>query len=110
VRRSNAVPLGRAYLTIAALAATSGLTAACGSDDEEGNVYCADEDGVVVDETYCDDDDGTAGRYFLWVGTRFAYNDSAARSKYGLPSTGQVTNGTAVAGGFGSGRSGSGGG
>lgn len=112
------MPLGRSYLALAALATSAGL-AACGDDPEE-QVYCADAEGVIVDDEYCDDDDGRGG-YFLWAGrygrglkpghklsggTRFAYNDSAARAKYGLPTTGKVSNGTTVAGGFGSGSKG----
>lgn len=110
------MPLGRSYLALAALTATAGL-AACGDDPEE-QVYCADAEGVIVDDDYCDDDDGGfGGAYFLWAGafgrglkpgyklsggTRFAYNDAAARARYGLPTTGKVGNGTAVPGGFGS--------
>lgn len=125
MRRSRAVPLGRTYLALAALAATSGV-AACGSD-EENNVYCADETGVIVDDYYCDEDyddddgDGIKRKHFLWIGAfgaglkpghklsggqKIAFNDAAARSKYGLPSSGRVTNGKAVTGGFGSGKSG----
>jgi hypothetical protein len=117
MRRSTAVPLGRSYLALAALATTAGLTA-CGGDPEE-QVYCADESGVIVDDDYCDDDgDGRGGHYFLWAGpygrglkpghrlsggTKFAYNDTAARARYGLPGSGKVSNGSVVAGGFGSG-------
>jgi hypothetical protein len=122
MRRSTAVPLGRSYLTLAALATTAGLTAACQSDPEQ-QVYCADTNGVVVDDDLCDDSDG---RYFLWAGafgaglrpghrlsggTKFAYGDATARERYGLPTAGKVENGTVVSGGFGSGDGrGSGGG
>ncbi len=111
MRRSSAVPLSRAYLGLAALAATAGLSAACG--DREQNVYCADSNGVVVDDHQCDDRNGP---YYLHVGPygrglrpgarlsggqRISYTDSAARSRYGLSSSGHVSNGTAVSGGFG---------
>jgi hypothetical protein len=125
MRRSTAVPLGRGYLALAALAATAGLTAACGSDPPEEQIYCADELGVIVDEDWCDDDgDGRGRHYYLWAGrygrglkpghrlsggTRFAYNDAAARERYGLPSSGRVSNGRVVSGGFGSGGDSSGG-
>jgi hypothetical protein len=118
MRRSSAVPLGRSYLALAALATTAGLVAACGGDPEE-QVYCADETGVIVDESWCDDDgDGRGGHYFLWAGaygrglkpghrlsggTKFAHNDTAARARYGLPGSGKVSNGSVVSGGFGSG-------
>jgi hypothetical protein len=113
MRRSNAVPLGRSYLALAALATTAGLTA-CQSKQEEGQVYCADASGVIVEEDRCDDNDG---RYFLWAGafgrglrpghkltggTRFGWGDTAARERYGLPATGKVANGTVLSGGFGS--------
>lgn len=118
MRRSSAVPLGRSYLALAALAASAGLVAACGGSDDE-QVYCADENGVIVDDDLCDDDDddGRSRPYFLWVGrygnglkpghrlsggSKLALNDSAARARYGLSSSGKVTNGTVVSGGFGS--------
>jgi hypothetical protein len=120
MRRSRTVPLGRSYLALAALATSAGLTA-CGDDPEE-QVYCADADGVIVDDDYCDDDgDGRGGAYFLWAGafgrglrpghklsggTKFAFNDAAARARFGLPTSGKVGNGTVVPGGFGSGSKG----
>jgi hypothetical protein len=125
VRRSNAVPLGRAYLTLAALAASAGLVAACGTDEEEENVYCGDADGYVVEDYLCDDDYNGGyyggGPYFFYVGpygpglrpgarllggAKISPTDTAARSRYGLSTTGRIVNGTAVSGGFGSGRSG----
>ncbi|MCW6004048.1 hypothetical protein K1W54_05545 [Micromonospora sp. CPCC 205371] len=114
MRRSNAVPLGRGYLTLAALVTTAGFTAACQTEPEQ-RVYCADADGVIVDDDRCDDD--RDGRYFLWAGaygrglkpgqrlpggTKIAYGDTAARQRYGLPATGKVSNGEVVSGGFGS--------
>lgn len=121
MRRSADVPLGRAYLAVASLAASAGLTAACGNGEED-RVYCADENGVIVDDDNCDDDRANRVPYFLWVGPfarglrpgtklsggqRFAPTDTAARQRFGL-SSGPVANGTAVSGGFGSGKSGSG--
>jgi hypothetical protein len=126
---SRSVSLTTTFLLLA-----SGGTAACDGGDEtqDEGFYCADENGVVVDEDYCDDDNnrGTGVGllpFFIWhsasyrpgyaVGTklppggsRFAYNDSAARQRYGLPSTGRITNGTVKTsvvgkGGGGTGRS-----
>jgi hypothetical protein len=88
----------------------------------------------VVDEENCDDDDDRGGGvgfvplFFIWhsssfrpgypVGTklppggsRFAYNDRAARSSFGLPATGRISNGTvktSVVGKGGAGSTGSG--
>ena len=124
---SRAVSLTSTFLLLAA-----GGTAACDNDEytDEG-FYCADENGVIVDEDYCDDDDsyhGGAG-FFIWHsssyrpgyavgqklpagGKRFAYNDRAARSSFGLPSSGKISNGTvktSVVGKGGSGGKSSGG-
>lgn len=116
MRRSNAVPLGRSYLTLAALATTAGLTAACQSTQSapERQVYCGDDQGVIVEEDRCDEPNG---HYFLWTaaygrglrpghkltgGTKIPFGDAAARERYGLPATGKIANGTVVAGGFGS--------
>ena len=89
----------------------------------------------MVDEDNCDDDDDRGGGgvgfvplFFIWHsssyrpgygvgqklppgGNRFAYNDRAARSSFGLPPTGRIANGTvktSVVGKGGAGRSGSG--
>jgi hypothetical protein len=84
-----------------------------------------------VDEDNCDDDDNNGGGvgfvpFFIWHsssygsgyrpgyrlpagGSKFAYNDRAARSSFGLPSTGRISNGTvktSVVGKGGSGTSG----
>lgn len=125
MRRSKGVPLGRSYLTLAALATTAGLTAACEGTrgtPAERQVYCGDDKGVIVDEDRCEDPNG---RYFLWTaaygrglrpghqltgGTKIPYGDAAMRERYGLPPTGKVTNGTVISGGFGSDGRGSGGG
>jgi len=109
---SRSVSLTSTFLLLAA-----GGLAACDSDEtvDEG-FYCADENGVVVDDDNCDDDGTNVGGvgllpFFIWhsagyrpgypVGTKlppggskFAYNDRAARSSFGLPTTGRITNGT----------------
>lgn len=116
-------------------AALSSL-AACGSGGDEGEqtAYCADENGRIIDEDYCDDDDHDGhGGGFIFIGgfggnhysagqtipqkyrsgpeaaTRVRANDSAARAKAGLPKTGTVKSGTAIKGGIGTGSVGKGG-
>ena len=110
---SRSVSLTSTFLLLAA-----GGVAACDSSDDtqEEGFYCADENGVVVDEDNCDDDGGSnvgVGLlpFFIWHsvayrpgypigyrlpagGSRFAYNDRASRAKFGLPTTGRITNGT----------------
>jgi hypothetical protein len=110
---SRSVSLTSTFLLLAA-----GGAAACDNDDtQEEGFYCADANGVVVDEDNCDDDGSRAGGgvglvpFFIWHsssyrpgyavgsklpagGSRFAYNDRAARSSFGLPSTGRISNGT----------------
>ncbi|MDR6325349.1 hypothetical protein [Actinoplanes couchii] len=123
---SRTISLTSTFLLLAA-----GGTAACDNDEytDEG-FYCADSNGVIVDEDYCDDDNnggGGGGGFFIWhssgyrsgypVGTKlpaggskFAYNDKVSRSKFGLPSSGKISNGTvktSVVGKGGSGYSGS---
>ena len=130
---SRSVSLTSTFLLLAA-----GGVAACDNDNEtQEGFYCADANGTVVDEDYCDDDDnnnsggvGIAPLFFIWHsssyrsgypvgyrlppgGSRFAYNDRAARSSFGLPSTGRISNGTvktSVVGKGGSGTSGKSGG
>ncbi|WP_229071330.1 hypothetical protein [Actinoplanes sp. DH11] len=121
---SRSVSLTSTFLLLAA-----GGAAACDNDEYvDQGFYCADENGVIVDEDYCDDDYNGGGGglgFFIWhstsyrsgypVGTRlpaggskFAYNDAAARSKFGLPSSGRISNGTiksSVVGKGGSGNS-----
>ncbi len=121
----------RVALTTSFLLLAAGGTAACDSSNEQDETfYCATEDGTIVDEDYCDDDDsrggGFGGGFFIWHSTsyrpglkagsklpagggRFAYNDRAARSSFGLPATGRISNGTvktSVVGKGGSGTSG----
>jgi hypothetical protein len=71
--------------------------------------YCADEEGEIVDEEYCDDPDESSS-YFLWHsstysrgltagtfldgGDYFAAGDRATRRAFKLPATGKVGNGT----------------
>ena len=117
---------GALTTTVLATAAT-GFLAGCGTDEdsEEQVAYCTDEDGEIVDDDYCDDDrGGGGGLFFLYLGafrpglpvgtllprggTRISPTDTAARQRYGLPSSGKVTGGTRVTGGIGSGAGGSG--
>jgi hypothetical protein len=120
-------------LTSTFLLLAAGGVAACDNDKEtQEGFYCADANGTVVDEDYCDDDDNNGGGvgvvplFFIWHsssyrsgypvgsrlpagGSKFAYNDRAARSSFGLPSTGRISNGTvktSVVGKGGSGTSG----
>jgi len=111
---SRSVSLTSTFLLLAA-----GGVAACDNDDtQDEGFYCADENGVVVDEDNCDDTNNNNGGggvgflpFFIWHsssyrpgygvgsklpagGSRFAYNDRAARSSFGLPSTGRISNGT----------------
>lgn len=104
------MPLGRSYLALAALATTGGL-AACGREQQ---TYCADQNGVVVDDYRCDNGQsgyyyytGSYGRgrlpgYRLRGGSRVASTDSIGRSSAGLPATGHISNGRVTSGGFGS--------
>jgi hypothetical protein len=129
---SRSVSLTSTFLLLAA-----GGVAACDNDKDNETFYCADANGNVVDEDNCDDDDNNGGGgvgfvplFFIWHsssygsgyrpgtrlpsgGSKFAYNDRAARSSFGLPSTGRVSNGTvktSVVGKGGSGTSGKSGG
>jgi hypothetical protein len=107
---SRSVSLSSTFLLLAA-----GGAAACDNDRyEDRGFYCADANGVVVDEDYCDDDNrsgGSALPYFIWYssgyrsgypvgyklpsgGSKFAYNDAKARQSFGLPSSGKIGNGT----------------
>ena len=126
---SRSVTLTSSFLMLA-----SGGVAACDSGNryhDEG-FYCADANGVVVDEDNCDDNRSSGGGlgalpFFIWYssafrpgypvgyrlppgGNRFPYNDRAARQSFGLPPTGKISNGTiktSVVGKGGSGTSGS---
>ena len=108
---SRSVSLTSSFLLLAA-----GGAAACDSGNryhDEG-FYCADANGVIVDEDYCDNNRHYGAGlvpYYIWHssgygrgyavgsrlpagGSKFAYNDTAARSSYGLPTTGKIGNGT----------------
>jgi hypothetical protein len=108
----------RVTLTSTFLLLAAGGTAACdnGDQSQEEGFYCADAEGVIVDEDNCDDTNSNVGGvgflpFFIWhssgyrsgypVGSRlpaggakFAYNDRAARSSFGLPTSGKISNGT----------------
>lgn len=110
---SRSVSLTSTFLLLAA-----GGVAACDNDDtQDEGFYCADANGVVVDEDNCDDNNNNGGGgigllpFFIWHsssyrpgyavgsklppgGSRFAYNDRAARQRFGLPSSGRIKNGT----------------
>jgi hypothetical protein len=110
---SRSVSLTSTFLLLAA-----GGAAACDNDDDQKEgFYCADANGVVVDEDNCDDDNNNGGGgvgflpFFIWHssgyrsgypvgsklpagGSKFAYNDKAARSSFGLPTSGRISNGT----------------
>ena len=117
----------RSALTTTVLAtAAGGFTAGC-VDTGEQTAYCVDEDGTVVDDSYCDDGyrGPGAGLFFLYLGgfrsglpvgtrlptggTRIDPRDITARANAGLPKTGTVTGGTRVSGGIGKGVGGLGG-
>ena len=110
---SARVVLGAVFLGLAA-----GGTAACDSQQEEDHTfYCVDQNDTIVDEDECDDRRGVGvgGLFFLAHsaryakglrpgtklpagGQKFAYNDTAARTQWGLPANGPVTNGTVKTG------------
>jgi hypothetical protein len=114
----------RAALTTTVLTtAATGFMAGCGLGEGEDQVaYCTDEDGNIVDDSYCDDGYRGPGLFFLYLGafrpglpvgtrlptggTRIDPRDTTARSNAGLPSRGKVTGGTRVSGGIGSGLGG----
>jgi hypothetical protein len=112
----------RATLTTTVLTtAATGFMTGCGGGGQEQVAYCTDENGKVVDDSYCDDGyhGPGAGFFFLYLGgfgrglpvgtllprggTRISPTDTAARRNAGLPSSGRVSAGTRVSGGIGSG-------
>ncbi|MGH3739855.1 MAG: hypothetical protein ACRDT8_11320 [Micromonosporaceae bacterium] len=114
------------FLTAAVTAFMAAGLAGC-SQEEDKYVHCIDENGEVVDDDYCDeDDDYHGGGYWLYVAgkrylpgsrvpsdhrsSRIDPKDSTARANAGLPSSGRVSGSTIRGGGFGSGGSGSSGG
>lgn len=111
-RVSKTLTLSAAFLAAATLTA-------CGSSEKHENrtFYCTTRDGTVVPEDRCDNGSGGGGGgdFFLWhsngntryapgqkvplsKGERFPYNDSASRAKWGLPTTGRVSNGSVKTG------------
>jgi hypothetical protein len=108
---SRSVSLTSTFMLLAA-----GGTAACDSGDKyhDEGFYCADANGVIVDEDLCDDNRSYGAGivpFFIWHsvgyrsgygvgsrlpagGSKFAYNDRAARASFGLPATGRIGNGT----------------
>jgi hypothetical protein len=108
---SRSVSLTGTFLLLAA-----GGAAACDSGNQytDEGFYCADANGVIVDEDFCDDHHHYSSGivpYYIWHssgygrgyavgsklpagGSKFAYNDAAARSSFGLPTTGKIGNGT----------------
>jgi len=119
----------RVSLTSTFLMLAAGGAAACdnGNQYHDEGFYCADANGVIVDEDYCDDNRHYGGGlvpYYIWHssgyrsgypigsrlpagGAKFAYNDKASRSSFGLPSTGKIGNGTVKTSVVGKGGSGS---
>jgi hypothetical protein len=77
---------------------------------EDEVFYCADEEGMIVEEEHCDPAYAGAGTFLIWHATSyardltpgtvldggyaFAPGDRAARRKFDLPAAGPVTNGT----------------
>lgn len=102
------------------LGLAAGGVAACDSTpdtvEENHRFYCTNSQGVVVPEDHCDDDgDGHGGSFFIMHSVfmpgnlqpgqpvpasaqarRFAYNDKAQRSAWGLPAQGKIGNGTST--------------
>ena len=106
----------RVSLTSTFLMLAAGGAAACdnGNQYHDEGFYCADANGVIVEEDYCDDNrhySSGIAPYYIWHspsygrgypvgyrlptgGSKFAYNDKSSRSSFGLPSTGKIGNGT----------------
>ncbi len=127
----------RVILTATFLALAAGGTAACDNEDpnEDGHFYCTDAQGNVIDEDYCDEDspnyNSGGGTFFMYMGSslhappaghstypvgsklpaaapKFSVTDKASRQKFGLPTSGRVSNGTVKTGVIGKGGAGSG--
>jgi hypothetical protein len=122
----------RVALTASFVLAMTGATACdSGSDNEDGHFYCTDASGTVINEDLCDDPDGGSGGgfFFMYMGSsmhappagRTTYpvghkmpanlpklaNTSANRTKFGLPASGRISNGTVKTGVVGKGGPGS---
>jgi hypothetical protein len=116
----------RIALVTAAAAAFTVTAAGCASRSED-SVYCVDQNRRVVDDQYCDDNHpggGSAHGYYLWHspgrhyytpgsivsgGSLIRTDDTAGRTRVGLPGTGHVYSGSFTRGGFGGGSHSSGG-
>ncbi|MBN1171013.1 MAG: hypothetical protein JXA67_02465 [Micromonosporaceae bacterium] len=112
----------RPALVVAAVAAfvsAGTMTGACGSSDDE-YVNCVDDDGVVVDSSYCEDGNASGHYWYYvsrkrhskgtkvpsgWLSSRINPTDTAARARAGLPSTGNIGGKKISSGGFGKGSS-----
>lgn len=128
---SRKVSLPLSFMLLAA-----GGLAACDSpsedDYEDGHFYCTDANGVVVDDDRCDEasPNYNSGSFFYYMGSsvhappaghsaypvgsrmpsnavKFSVTDKAARTKFGLPTSGRVGNGTVKTGVVGKGGAGS---
>jgi hypothetical protein len=113
VRRSRPPTRLTSLALATAVGAAGFLGTACSGEPEETrteDVYCATEDGQIIDEKYCDDDDRNGGGGFIFIGSygsgwgpgyrlppnqtttgRIPYNDSGARERAGLPGKGKLT-------------------
>lgn len=99
-------------LALATAVIASGVVGCSTGEPEQvtEDVYCATEDGTIIDEKYCDDGYSGSGGGFIWIGgfgggygpgyrlpanqrtgPPIRYNDSAARTQAGLPAKGRVT-------------------
>lgn len=116
-------------LALSTALAASGILTACSAQDEQvtEDVYCADANGKVIDESYCDDGYRGPGFGFIWIGafglgrglgyqlpvnqrtSVVPYNDPVARERAGLPRTGRVTGSGGLGGSVTRSRSASGG-
>lgn len=126
----------RISLPLSFMLLAAGGLAACDSpsedDYEDGHFYCADANGVVVDEDLCDESSPNynSGSSIFYMGSsvhappsgystypvgsrmpsnavKFPVTDTVSRAKYGLPATGRVSNGTVKTGVIGKGGAGS---
>lgn len=123
---SRRVVLGAAFAL--ALSGTAACDIADDDPNEDGHFYCADANGVVVDEEYCDDSSSNydSSMFFFYMGSsmhggnsyshgsrlpagaqKFSVTDRASRTKFGLPASGRVNNGTVKTGVIGKGGPGS---
>lgn len=129
--RKAVVSTSMAFLIAGGMAACD--SAPSENPNEDGHFYCTDENGTVIDEDYCDEENENynSGMFFMYMGSslhtppsgfstypaghklpatnpKFSVTDRAARTKFGLPATGRVSNGTVKTGVVGKGGAGSG--